>query len=83
VELRCRFHAEPPKVDFGLAWKFLEMCKVHAGGRWKDPSRRFVLPASPGILLSEIFSSHAHRVAIHLANHPRDQHAAARHSADT
>jgi hypothetical protein len=72
IELQCRFRPViPGGIDYGPVWCFLDLCKVH-GERIKIVSGNRIYPASAGALLSDMLRSPAHRIASHLAAHPKD-----------
>lgn len=82
VEFRCQFHSDVSNtVNFGLLPTVIQFCRVH-GGLIKVIRSGSVLPASGGIY-SDVFHSHACRVAEHLASHPKDQKAHARYASGT
>lgn len=79
VEFRCQFHSEILNtVNFGLLPTVIQFCRVH-GGWIKVIRSGSILPASSGIY-SDVFHSHAYRVAAHFASHPKDRKAYARNA---
>lgn len=71
VELQCQFHASDNQVNYGLLPIFINFC-AHHGGEVYLLRKSTRVHASPATINSDVLCSHAGKIALHMAKHPKD-----------